>query len=73
MKLPYEIWDVFTHKPLQGNPLALLPDASQLSDAQMQAVAREFNLSETSFVLPSARRLRCTVTEKSKVKSLSSS
>jgi trans-2,3-dihydro-3-hydroxyanthranilate isomerase len=55
MKLPYEIWDVFTHKPLQGNPLALLPDASQLSDAQMQAVAREFNLSETSFVLPSEK------------------
>ncbi len=53
MKLPYEIWDVFTDKPLQGNPLALLPDAVQLSDAQMQAVAKEFNLSETSFVLPS--------------------
>jgi trans-2,3-dihydro-3-hydroxyanthranilate isomerase len=53
MKLPYEIWDVFTGKPLQGNPLALIPDANQLSDAQMQAIAKEFNLSETSFVLPS--------------------
>jgi trans-2,3-dihydro-3-hydroxyanthranilate isomerase len=55
MKLPYEIWDVFTDKPLQGNPLALIPDASQLSDTQMQAVAKEFNLSETSFVLPSEK------------------
>jgi trans-2,3-dihydro-3-hydroxyanthranilate isomerase len=55
MKLPYEIWDVFTHKPLQGNPLALIPDASQLSDVQMQAIAKEFNLSETSFILPSEK------------------
>ena len=55
MKLAYEIWDVFTNKPLQGNPLALIPDASQLSDAQMQAIAKEFNLSETSFILPSEK------------------
>jgi trans-2,3-dihydro-3-hydroxyanthranilate isomerase len=55
MTLPYEIWDVFTLQPLQGNPLALIPDASGLSDAQMQAIAKEFNLSETSFVLPSEK------------------
>ena len=53
MELPYEIWDVFTDTPLSGNPLALVPDASGLGSGQMQAVAREFNLSETSFVLPS--------------------
>jgi trans-2,3-dihydro-3-hydroxyanthranilate isomerase len=53
MKLSYEIWDVFTHQPLQGNPLALIPDATSLSDLHMQAIAKEFNLSETSFVLPS--------------------
>jgi trans-2,3-dihydro-3-hydroxyanthranilate isomerase len=53
MKLSYEIWDVFTHQPLQGNPLALILDATSLSDLHMQAIAKEFNLSETSFVLPS--------------------
>ncbi len=55
MNLSYEIWDVFTDKVLTGNPLALIPDASGLSDEQMQAIAKEFNLSETSFVLPSIR------------------
>ncbi len=55
MNLLYEIWDVFTDKPLQGNPLAVIPDATQLSDAQMQAIAKEFNLSETSFILPSEK------------------
>ena len=35
-----------------GNPLAVLPDARGLTDAQMQAIARDFNLSETTFVLP---------------------
>ncbi len=51
--LTYELWDVFTDKPFAGNPLAVVPDASGLTDAQMQRVANEFNLSETSFVLPS--------------------
>jgi trans-2,3-dihydro-3-hydroxyanthranilate isomerase len=49
----YELWDVFTTEPFAGNPLAVVPDASGLSDVQMQRVANEFNLSETSFVLPS--------------------
>lgn len=53
--LPYELWDVFTTEPFAGNPLAVVPDASGLSDAQMQRIANEFNLSETSFVLPSER------------------
>jgi trans-2,3-dihydro-3-hydroxyanthranilate isomerase len=44
--------DVFTRKPLTGNPLAIFTDARGLSDAEMQALAREMNLSETTFVLP---------------------
>ncbi|WP_417669272.1 PhzF family phenazine biosynthesis protein [Roseibium sp.] len=48
----YAILDVFTNKALAGNPLAVVLDAEDLSDQQMQAIAREFNLSETVFVLP---------------------
>jgi trans-2,3-dihydro-3-hydroxyanthranilate isomerase len=44
--------DVFTQTPLQGNPLAVFPDARELSDTEMQALAREMNLSETTFILP---------------------
>ncbi len=44
--------DVFTNRPLEGNPLAVFPDARGLSDNLMQRIAREFNLSETVFVLP---------------------
>ncbi len=43
--------DVFASKPLEGNPLAVFPDAHGLSDAEMQAIAKEMNLSETTFVL----------------------
>jgi trans-2,3-dihydro-3-hydroxyanthranilate isomerase len=44
--------DVFTHEPLAGNPLAVVLDAEGLDDERMQRIAREFNLSETVFVLP---------------------
>jgi trans-2,3-dihydro-3-hydroxyanthranilate isomerase len=44
--------DVFSAKPLEGNPLAVFTDGRGLSDAEMQAVAREMNLSETTFILP---------------------
>src|SRR5213078_5042128 len=44
--------DVFTQTPLSGNPLAIFPDARGLPDAEMQALAREMNLSETTFILP---------------------
>lgn len=44
--------DVFTGTRFGGNPLAVFPDARGLSDAEMQALAAEFNLSETTFVLP---------------------
>ena len=46
--------DVFTDRRFGGNPLAVFPDARGLSDADMQALAAEFNLSETTFVLPPA-------------------
>jgi trans-2,3-dihydro-3-hydroxyanthranilate isomerase len=44
--------NVFTDTRFAGNPLAVLPDASGLTDRQMQFIATEFNLSETTFVLP---------------------
>ena len=46
--------DVFTDRRFGGNPLAVFPDAQGLSDDQMQSLAAEFNLSETTFVLPPA-------------------
>src|SRR6187402_1163542 len=46
--------DVFTDRRFGGNPLAVFPDARGISDADMQALAAEFNLSETTFVLPPA-------------------
>src|SRR6266487_61383 len=47
--------DVFTRTPLTGNPLAVLTGARGLSDGEMQALAREMNLSETTFILPRER------------------
>ena len=44
--------DVFTDRRFGGNPLAVFPDASSLSDGEMQSLAAEFNLSETTFVVP---------------------
>ncbi len=44
--------DVFTDRPFGGNPLAVFPEAEGLSMAEMQQIAREMNLSETTFVLP---------------------
>jgi trans-2,3-dihydro-3-hydroxyanthranilate isomerase len=44
--------DVFTERRFGGNPLAVFPEAQGLSDAEMQALTAEFNLSETTFVLP---------------------
>ena len=52
MKYHYFICDVFTEQRFGGNQLAVLPDAQKLSDWEMQQVAREFNFSETAFVLP---------------------
>jgi trans-2,3-dihydro-3-hydroxyanthranilate isomerase len=44
--------DVFTSVPLEGNQLAVFPDARGMSDAEMQSVAKEMNLSETTFIFP---------------------
>jgi len=56
----YEFYqlDVFTDTPLCGNPLAVFPEAAGLDDRTMQALAREMNLSETTFVLASDRATR---------------
>ena len=45
-------WDVFTSRPLEGNSLAVFFDARGLSDAEMQSIAKEMNLSETTFIFP---------------------
>lgn len=52
MRLQYETVDVFTSEQFSGNPLAVVLNAEGLSTAQMQAIAAEFNLAETTFVLP---------------------
>ncbi len=50
----FDFWqvDVFAARPLEGNPLAVFPRAKGLTDEEMLAIAREMNLSETTFVLP---------------------
>ena len=48
----FVVADVFTRTPFAGNPLAVVLDAESLSAGEMQAIAREFNYSETTFVLP---------------------
>jgi trans-2,3-dihydro-3-hydroxyanthranilate isomerase len=52
MQRRYVTTDVFTDRAFGGNPLAVVLDAQGLSTAQMQAIASEFNYSETTFVLP---------------------
>ncbi|MEM8849329.1 MAG: PhzF family phenazine biosynthesis isomerase, partial [Pseudomonadota bacterium] len=49
--LSFHVWDVFTETPFTGNPLAIVEDAAALTTAQMQTIAREFNLSETIFLM----------------------
>ncbi len=63
MPLRYTTLDVFTDRPFGGNPLAVFCDQPELSTERMQAIAREFNLSETVFIVPprdsrALRRLR---------------
>ncbi len=52
VSVDYVTLDVFTERAFGGNPLAVIPDARGLDDAEMQAIAIEFNYSETTFVLP---------------------
>jgi len=51
-RLEYDVVDVFTDRPFTGNPLAVVYGAAELGGDQLQAIAREFNLSETIFVMP---------------------
>jgi PhzF family phenazine biosynthesis protein len=54
--LSYRIVNVFTRAGrLTGNPLCVVEDGTGVDDASMQALARQFNLSETTFILPSAK------------------
>ncbi|MBZ0161927.1 MAG: PhzF family phenazine biosynthesis protein [Notoacmeibacter sp.] len=53
----YAIYDVFTDRALAGNPLAVVFDADGLDTPAMQAIAREFNLSETVFVQPAEKTM----------------
>lgn len=52
MVLGYRVVDVFTQTALEGNALAVFPDAGELDERTMQRIAREMNLSETTFVRP---------------------
>ena len=52
MELDYAVVDVFAERALEGNPLAIFTDARGLTTEQMQALAREMNLAETTFILP---------------------
>jgi trans-2,3-dihydro-3-hydroxyanthranilate isomerase len=52
MRVPYITADVFTDQPFGGNQLAVFPDARSIDPALMPAIARDFNFSETTFVLP---------------------
>jgi len=54
MQMGYRFFiaDVFTDRPFTGNQLGVLPDADGLSTRAMQAIAREFNFAETTFILP---------------------
>ncbi len=63
MKHPFFTLDVFTDRAFSGNQLAVFPDAANVPSERMQSIAREFNFSETVFVLPPenpahARRVR---------------
>src|SRR5215510_7970131 len=54
-RYPFRIVNVFAETPLGGNPLAVFEHGDGLDDATMQALALQFNLSETTFILPSTK------------------
>ena len=53
-KYSYQVVDVFTQRPLEGNPLAVFTNGTDLDREKMQSIARELNLSMTAFMLPSS-------------------
>ena len=55
LTLPFFFVDVFASRPLEGNPLAVVPDADGLDEPLMEAIAREFNQSETTFLMAPTR------------------
>ena len=55
-RYPFLQLDVFSAQPFEGNSLAVFPDGRKLSDSEMLAIAREMNLSETTFILPRDRQ-----------------
>src|ERR1700734_89903 len=57
MPSAFRLVNVFTHEgqPLSGNPLCVFEDGTGMDSPPLQALARQFNLSETTFILPSAR------------------
>jgi trans-2,3-dihydro-3-hydroxyanthranilate isomerase len=54
-QFPFAQLDVFTSVPLEGNQLAVVPDARGLADVELQQLAKEMNLSETTFIFPRDR------------------
>jgi trans-2,3-dihydro-3-hydroxyanthranilate isomerase len=54
-EIPFFFVDVFSDRPLEGNPLTVVPRAENLSESTMIRIAREFNQSETTFLLPPTR------------------
>lgn len=56
MEVEFHTIDVFTDRAFMGNPVAVVPDASDLTKAQMQIIAAEFGYSETAFLLPPQSR-----------------
>lgn len=56
-RIPFVTLDVFASRPLEGNPLAVIPEAGALTEQEMPAIAREFNLSETTFVFRRANSI----------------
>ena len=61
MKYTFHLVDVFSSTPFGGNQLAVLPDAAGISTDGMQKIAREFNFSETAFVVPKTDPSTCRV------------
>jgi trans-2,3-dihydro-3-hydroxyanthranilate isomerase len=56
MRIPFYFVDVFTNRPLTGNPLAVVPHAERLEEATMQRIAGELNQAETTFILPASSK-----------------
>ncbi len=54
-EIAFFLVDVFSNQPLEGNPVAVVPNAAHLTEGAMHRIAREFNQSETTFLWPPTR------------------